>query len=150
MIPYAQPGALAPQGTMQSAASAIGPQRRNPLLTWLLPFAVIFGGIILSTILSFVSVALGSLAYLLFVLGGCAWYLVLAIQMANEIRAVTRTPEFAAWTVLIPIYGALLVVPKEVAKAKQMMGVQIPPRPLILYIFLWHFALASDLNDLVR
>jgi hypothetical protein len=31
-----------------------------------------------------------------------------------------------------------------------MMGVQTPPRSIVVYIFLWHFALASDINDLVR
>jgi len=30
------------------------------------------------------------------------------------------------------------------------MGVQAPTRSIVMYVFLWHFALASDLNDMAR
>jgi hypothetical protein len=133
--------------------AAAGPLQRNALMTWLLPFVVIFGGILLSTLLSLVSMTLGSLAYVLFVLAGATWYLILAIQMATELKAVTQTPEFAWWPALIPFYNfywAWMLVPQEVAKAKQMRGSRTPVRPIALYIFAWHFALASDLNDLAR
>jgi hypothetical protein len=55
--------------------------------------------------------------------------------------------------VLVPFYNYYwlwLMVPAEVKRAKQMMGVQAPPRSIVLYIFLWHFALASDINDMAR
>jgi hypothetical protein len=48
------------------------------------------------------------------------------------------------------MYWAWIVVPQEVAKAKQILRVQQSVRPIVLYIFLWHFALASDINDMVR
>jgi len=155
MKPYGPPaGGLAPHGALQwlDAASA-GPQQRNALMTWLLPFVVIFGGVILSTILSLVSMTLGSLAYVLFVLGGATWYLILAIQMATELKAVTQSEDFAWWPALVPffnLYWAWVLVPQEVAKAKQRMGIQTPMRPMVLYVVVWHFALASDLNDMVR
>jgi hypothetical protein len=31
-----------------------------------------------------------------------------------------------------------------------MAGLQTPPRSIVLYIFLWQFALASDINDMAR
>jgi hypothetical protein len=31
-----------------------------------------------------------------------------------------------------------------------MLGVQAPVRSIVLYIFLWQFALASDINDMAR
>jgi hypothetical protein len=73
--------------------------------------------------------------------------------MVNELKVVTRNASFAWWPIIVPfyqIYWLWFLVPQEVTKAKQMAGVQTPPRPIVLYIFLWHFALASDINDLVR
>jgi hypothetical protein len=156
MAPYGQQAGAVAQavgvGTLQSAGVSSGPRRRNALMTWLMPLAVIFGGIILSIILSFITPSLGLIA-LLFMLGGGGWALFLTIQMANELKAVTRNPAFAWWPIFVPVYGmywAWFLVPQEVSKAKQMLGVQVPTRSIVLYIFLWHFALASDLNDLAR
>jgi hypothetical protein len=78
---------------------------------------------------------------------------VLTITMVNELKAVTRNESFAWWPIFIPIYSliwAWIMVPEEVTRAKQMLGVQQPARSIILYIFLWHYALAADLNDMVR
>jgi hypothetical protein len=71
----------------------------------------------------------------------------------RELKSVTRSDQLAWWGLIVPIYNVYfmwLVVPQEVAKAKQLFGARQPPQSLILYIFLWPFALASDLNDLVR
>ena len=156
MQPYGQPGAMQPpgamMGTLQSAGNAPGPTRRNALMTWLLPGLVMFGGVILSVILAFIVPALGSLAGL-FVLAGGILYLLAGIKMANELKAATRNDKFAWWPMLVPgynVYWMWLLVPAEVTKAKQMLGVQQPTRSMVLYIFLWHFALASDLNDMAR
>jgi hypothetical protein len=138
-------------GTLQSAGST-GPTKRNPLMTFLLPGIVIFGGTIVSIILSLLYGPLGSLSGLFFLAGG-VMYLLSAIKMVSELKAVTRTPTFAWWPILVPFYNYYwlwMLVPAEVAKAKQMMGVQSPPRSIVLYVFLWHFALASDLNDIAR
>jgi zinc-ribbon domain len=141
-------------GTLKSqGAGTTGPSRRNALLTLLLPAAVIFGGVILSVILAFtISPALAPFAAL-FMLGGGIWYLLLGVQMVNELKAVTRSEELAWWPLIVPVYNIYFmwfVVPQEVGKAKQLIGVRQPPQPILLYIFLWHFAFASDLNDMVR
>jgi hypothetical protein len=89
----------------------------------------------------------------LFVLAGSAWYVILAIQMSNEVKSVTGNPNFVWWPIFVPFYSLywmLILVPQEVTRAKQMRGVQAPVRSLVIYLFLWPFALASDLNDLVR
>ena len=153
MVPYPQPPGLM-VGTLKSqGAPATGPVRRNALLTLLLPVAVIFGGLILSTLLTFlVSPGLGSVGGL-FVLGGAVWSLLLAVQMIGELKSVTRSDQLAWWWLVVPFYNmyfAWFVVPQEVAKGKQMLGARQPPQPIILYILLWPFALASDLNDLAR
>jgi hypothetical protein len=73
--------------------------------------------------------------------------------MAGELKAVTGNASFAWWPILVPFYGLywlLVLLPQEVARAKQMRGVQLPPRNVVLYLFLANFALASDLNDLAR
>ena len=157
MMPYGQgPGGLpAPgpmMGTLQSAGNSTGPTKRNPLMTWLVPGLVIFGGSILSTILGFVYGPLASLSGLFF-LAGMVMYLLSAIKMVNELKTVTRNAAFAWWPIIVPIYNYYwlwMLVPAEVKKAKQMMGIQAPPRSIVLYFFLWHFALASDLNDMAR
>jgi hypothetical protein len=156
MAPYGQQaGAIAQAvgvGTLQSAGVSAGPKRRNALMTWLMPIGVMFGGMILSIILAFISPSLATLGSLV-TLGGAVWYLILTIQMANELKSVTRNQAFAWWPIFIPIYSLYwlwFLVPQEVSRAKQMNGVQAPTRSIILYIFLFHFALASDLNDLAR
>jgi len=91
----------------------------------------------------------GSLASLV----GAIIGLLSAYKMVNEVKAVTRNSSFVWWHMLIPIYNYYwlwIVVPAEVKKAKQMLGVQAPPRSIVLYVFLWLFALASDINDMVR
>ncbi len=146
-LPYAP--ALA--GTLQSrgmAASAGGPTHRNALMTWLLPFIVIVGGGTVATILSFVVPRLALIAPLA-ELAGSVWFLVLAIAMVGEVRSVTRNTSFAWWPILVPIYGmywAWILVPQEVAKAKRLVGLAKPPQHIVLYIFLWPFALATDIN----
>ena len=157
MMPYgAGPGGLpAPgpmMGTLQSAGNSTGPTKRNALMTWLLPGIVIFGGSILSTILGFIYGPLASLSGLFF-LAGMVMYLLSAIKMVGELNTVTRNTAFAWWPIIVPIYNYYwlwMLVPAEVKKAKQMMGVQAPTRSIVLYVFLWHFALASDLNDMAR
>jgi hypothetical protein len=135
------------------AFSAQGPTRRNALLTWLLPSAVMFAGFVISVVLGLV-VSPGFFGLFgLFGLGAGVWYALLAIQMTNEVRAVTRSAEFAWWPMFVPFYGmywAWILVPQEVSRAKQLLGIQQPTQSIILYIFLWHFAFASDLNDMVR
>jgi hypothetical protein len=157
------PQPMAPYGQAQGAAGALvgtlassgtkGPTRRNALMTMLMPFAVIVGGSIVCTVLSILVSGLFSLLQMLFVFGGLGWFIVLTIPMVNELKSVTQNPNLAWWPILVPFYSmywAWFIIPAEVAKAKQVLGVQQPPRAIVLYIFLWPFALASDLNDMVR
>jgi hypothetical protein len=156
MAPYSPPGALgAPPlgvGTLQSAGVSAGPRRRNALMTFLVPLALMIGGSILGTILAMIYGPLGMLAPL-FCLAGFALFVLYTIQMTNELKTATRNPAFAWWPIFIPIYSMYwmwILVPQEVAKAKQLLGVQAPTRGIVLYIFLFQYAFASDLNDLAR
>jgi hypothetical protein len=154
MLPYGQ----APRGPMvgtlkSSRAGTTGPTRRNALMTMLLPWGIVFGGFVLSVILSIaVGPTLGMLGSLV-ALGGCVWYLLIAIQMMSELKSVTHNEVLAWWALIVPLYQLYvmwIVVPQEVAKAKQMLGVRTETQPILLYVLLWPFALASDLNDMVR
>lgn len=150
------PAPLAPYAAQGAALSSTPPslslKKRNALLTWLLPALVILAGVVLSVVLAFISPALSMIGSII-TLGGLVWSLLLAIVMANELKAITRNVAFSWVPILIPFYGlywAWILVPQEVAKAKQLRGVQRPPQSILLYILLWHFALASDLNDMAR
>jgi hypothetical protein len=151
IAPYGQPGGIG-VGTLQSAGVSTGPKRRNAFMTWVMPLVVIFAGLFLAIILMVLGSSLAALGSLV-ILGGMGWSLFLAIQMAGELKSVTRNPAFAWWPIFVPIYSLYwlwFLVPQEVSKAKQMIGAQAPTRSILLYIFLWRFALASDLNDLAR
>ena len=95
----------------------------------------------------------GSLFYLVGFLGAAFFGLSSTIKMVNELKSVTKNASFAWWPVLVPFYNYYwlwLMVPAEVKRAKQMMGVQAPPRGIVVYVFLWLYALASDINDMAR
>jgi hypothetical protein len=161
MTPYQPPGAIAGGGTLQSAGNALlGPTRRNALMTLLIPMGVMIGGSIFGTIIGIVlaNVSLGlavvgPLLSLLLMLGGFVLLLLSVIKMVGEVKSVTHNDGFAWWPLLIPIYGiywSCILVPQEVSRAKQALGVQQPTRGLVVYLFLFPYALAADLNDMVR
>jgi len=127
------PASVSPQSMV-----GFGPTRRDALMT-----------IVLGLLVGRVAFGL----FPLFALAGAAWYLVITIQMVSELKAVTRNEAFAWWPVLVPFYSMYwlwILAPQEVAAAKQRLGVAQPPRSTLLYVLVWHFALASDLNDMVR
>ncbi len=158
-FPYAAMAAQSPAAAPQSGQSASrsfvpgGPTRRNEVTTWLVPGSLVFGGIILGVALdivlqSFVPL-LGGLAL---AVAGVVWWTVSAIQMTNELRAVTRDEELAWWPLLVPAYRQYwmwFVVPAQVLKAKRALGVRQPDRPTVLYVLMWHFAVAADINEMV-
>ena len=76
--------------------------------------------------------------------------IIVCYKMANELAQFTRSGFFSLGF-LIPCYNfiwILMALPNEVAKAKQMAGSPKPPRSFILYLFLWPYALACDLNEI--
>lgn len=126
------------------------PRQRNALMTFLIPFGIIVVSQILGSILAHIIGILALIGALGSLVGGVL-LLYVWMQMANELKSVTKNPAFNWWPILIPIYGIIYLitqVPAEVTKAKQMVGAQQPTRPVVLYFFLPHFALASDLNDI--
>ena len=148
-MPYGAPPSAA--GLLASLQSSSGPTRRVPLQT-LMPYFVIFGASIVLGILARIIPFIGLLSPLIS-LGCFAWILLIVIPMINEVKAVTRNPDFAWWPIFIPFFNMFwmwILVPQEVAKAKQLLGVQQPVRSIVFYIFIWPFALASDINDMVR
>jgi hypothetical protein len=154
MAPYnAQSVGLAgPMMGQPLATAGARPQRRNALMTFLMPLGVVVVGAILSSVLAMVFRPLGMLGSLV-ALAGLGLFVISAITMVNELKSVTRNDAFAWWPMFVPFYGiywACILVPQEVGKAKQLLGVQEPPRSLVLYLFLFHFAFASDINDLAR
>jgi hypothetical protein len=134
------------------ATTGTGPRRRSALMTFLMPIVVIVAGVVASAVLAMILAPLALLGTAI-ATAGVLWSLLQIIVMANEVKSVTRNDAFAWWPILIPLYGFYwmwILLPAEVGKAKQVLGVQQPPRSIVLYIFLPVFALASDVNDLVR
>jgi hypothetical protein len=155
------------QGIAQAGAAmglqpgALKPRVRNAVMTMLVPFILFFGGVIVSVIGGIIASAaeapiIGMLAGLLSLvafLGGMVVSLITIFRMLGELNSVTRSGAVPWWSVLIPFYNYYVfwvLVPAEVTKAKQMTQVQAPTRGIVVYIFLWMYALASDLNDIAR
>ena len=153
-------------GAMQGAFNQMGqvgyggapgtgkPTVRNPIMTMLIPGGIIVAGNIIATILVMVS-GIGELGFVgnLFFLVGAVLGLMSVIKMTNELKAVTGNASFAWWPAVVPgynIYWSVMLVPGEMAKAKQMRGIQNPPRGLVVYLFLFLYAFAADLNDIAN
>ena len=130
------------------------PSRRNSVMLLVLTYGLIFGGYIISMLLGMVlNYSLMWLAMLgqLVALVGAVLFLVYSILMLLELKRVTNDESFMWWLVFIPCANYYLLwwlTPLQVTKAKQMAGINIPARHIVLYIFLFPFALAADLNDL--
>ncbi|MGH7296949.1 MAG: hypothetical protein ACRELB_18565 [Polyangiaceae bacterium] len=156
-----QQGFAGAGAAMGLSAGAGKPKVRNALMTFLMPMILVFGGVILATVMGIVAGAadvpalalVGSLFYLIGVLGGGIIGLISAIKMLGEINGVTKSGTLAWWQIFIPIYSYYvmwILVPQEMQKAKQMVGVQQPARGIVVYVFLWLYAAAADLNDIAK
>jgi hypothetical protein len=140
---------------------ALKPRVRNALMTFLVPLLLFVGGMVLvgggigvamATESPVIATIAGLLAFAVFVFATIV-ALVSIFRMLGELNSVTRSNAVPWWLLLIPIYNyyvAWVLVPNEVTKAKQMTQVQAPTRGIVVYIFLWMYALASDLNDIAR
>jgi hypothetical protein len=135
-----------------AAPGGTRPTQRNAVMTLLVPFIVMVVGSIVASILVAVT-EVGALGLIgnLAVLAGYVMLLLSVIKMTNELKSVTGNTSLAWWPFIIPIYQlywALILVPAEMAKAKQMRGIQKPARGLVVYLFLFPYAFAADLNDM--
>jgi hypothetical protein len=121
-----------------------------------LPWALLIGGNVVFGTLAGV-LEIGALAGVggLCSLAGFVLFLLGVMKATNDLNAVTGNTGFAWWPIFIPFYNYYwmwIMVPAEVARAKQMRGVQTPPRGFIMYFFpfLFLFAFGSDLNDIAQ
>lgn len=160
MNPYAAP--QAPYGApAMLAPGARKPTVRNAVMTLLMPAIGYFVAILVLVLGTVIGAAAGSAALALIgsmvgglmMLGVLVFALIGLFKMLAELNGVTQSNTVQWWMMLIPfysIYVAWIMVPAEVAKAKQMVGSQQPPRSIVVYIFLWLYALAADLNDIAQ
>lgn len=124
------------------------PTKRNALLTWLIPvltYLLTFpaGNYLGTTSLSFLVSVPGSIS-VIFALGS-------TMMMIRELNAAAGTT-LKAWHTIIPFYNLYwiaVVVPGAMATAKQKAG-KAPPRGAAVYLFLFLYAFAADLNDLAE
>jgi len=168
---YGAPGAQA-FGQMQQgfagAAAGMGlqagsgkPRVRNPIMTLLMPFLCSFAGGILAGLMGFLAgmTEIGALAYvgsafsLIGSIGFLYFFLGVGMKMMGEVNGVTKSNTLAWWQLLIPFYNYYvmwILIPAEVTKAKQMVGVQQPARGIVVYFFVWLYAFSADLNDIAK
>jgi hypothetical protein len=114
---------------------------------------IVIGLIVGSSMQSGAVVSLGVGLGWLIVLAGLIYSFVVVIKMMGELRAITKAETLAWWGLIIPLYNLyimLVVVPAEMAKAKQWLRVQEPTRNVILYWLLPPYSFAADLNDVAR
>jgi uncharacterized membrane protein len=146
---------------MGLAPGALKPRTRNAVMTFLLPvfvaFATVVAGVVMTVFAALAqSVALWLVACAVYGLGmllAAVLTFISIVRMLGELDGVTHSGAAQWWSMLIPIYNiyvALVVVPAEVTRAKQMLRVQEPTRTVVLYVFLFPYALAADLNDMAR
>jgi hypothetical protein len=137
------------------------PKTRNALMTFLLPILLfvgsgIIGGVCTTLAVSMESSIIGLIGSLLSGIGDLAGLIIFymsAIRMMNEVNGVTKSGALAWWQLFIPFYNYYvmwILIPGEVQKAKQMAGVQQPARGIVVYFFLFLYALAADVNDLAK
>jgi hypothetical protein len=127
---------------------ATKPTTRNAFLTWLIPVLCFAAAPPLGAFLGTTAFRFAPNAAILV---GVALFALNVKAMVAELTAVTGG-DIVWWHLLIPIYGiylAVTAIPSEMAKAKQKMG-KPPPRGVIVYLFLFLYAFAADLNDLAR
>jgi predicted transporter len=146
---------------MGLSPGALKPRVRNAVMTFLLPVIIALAAVVVGVVLGIAaalaqSVALGVLGIAIYVVGmlvAAVLGFVSVVRMLGELDGVTHSGAAPWWSMLIPIYSiyiALVVVPAEVTRAKQMLGVSEPTRNVLLYLFLFLYALAADLNDMAK
>lgn len=142
-------------GALQAnAPPGARPTVRNPMMVLLLTLGLVVGGQIIGAILGAI-VSILALVGSLIALGGMVMFIVYGMGMLRELGNYTQDQNFAWWWMFIPclnIYFFWFKVPEQVTMAKQKAGILMakPTRGIVLYIFLFPFALANDLNDIAQ
>jgi hypothetical protein len=139
---------------MAPMAAGAKPTVRNPTMVLVIPLALMFGGVILSVVLGMIASIL-SLVGTLVTLAGVGYLLVQMIGMLRELGNYTQDSGFNWWFIFIPClnyYFMWLKVPEQVTNAKNKAGIlaQKPTRGIVLYVLLFPWALANDLNDIAQ
>lgn len=124
------------------------PTKRNALMTWLVPALIYMltfpaGNFLGTTSLSFLVSLPGSISVLITLFS--------TMKMVAELNAAAGTT-VKVWHIAIPLYNLYwlaVVVPGAMAIAKQKAG-KAPPRGAVVYLFLFLYAFAADLNDLAE
>ena len=155
--PGGQFGALGPAaGGMMAGAmggGGPGPQKRNPVMTILVPYGLWFIGPTLFGIIAGI-VGVGAIALLgnLCALAGMVLHGLIMHKMLGELKSVTGDTEIAPWMMWLPglsaIFGFLKVQPL-MERTRQGRGLG-PSKPNWMYLLLPPFAFSSDLNDLAQ
>jgi hypothetical protein len=133
---------------LNPALPAARPSVRNPWTTWLVPMACFaaappLGGLLGTTAFRFAPNAA--------ILAGVAITAAFTKGMIDELNSAAGS-QLKFWNLFIPIYGiywAAVLVPRQMAVAKQKAN-RGQPRGAVVYLFLFLYALAADLNDLAR
>jgi hypothetical protein len=146
------PGGYGPPGGMPGGGG-LGPRPtlRNPTMLLILTYGILFGGYAIGMILAIAVSPFLALIGNLIALVGAVFFIYFSIVMLLELKKVTNDESFMWWLLFIPCANYYLLwwlTPMQVTKAKQMAGLAAPARNIVLYIFLFPFALASDLNEL--
>lgn len=134
--------------TMTTSLAGTGPTKRNALTTWLVP-TVCFA--VAPPLGNFLGTTAFRMAPTAAILAGIFIAFAFARVMLSELNS-TAGSKLAAWHWFIPVYGlywAAVSVQREMATAKQRAG-KGAARGAVLYLFLFLYALAADLNDLAE
>ena len=124
------------------------PTVRNALMTWLVPMLLFAAAPPLGNFLGQTAFRFAPTAA---ILAGTLLALAHIRKMVGELNAVTGNP-FVWWHCAIPFYGiywAAVLLPAEVADAKQKAG-KGARRGVVVYLFVPLYALAAELNDIAR
>ncbi len=133
---------------MNNELTRAQPTQRNPWTTWLIPLACFaaappLGGLLGTTAFRFAPNAA--------ILAGLGITAAFTKGMIDELNTAAGS-QLKFWHLFIPIYGlywAAVLVPQQMRLAKQKAN-RGQPRGAVVYLFLFLYALAADLNDLAR
>jgi len=132
------------------------PQRRNPIVMYVVPN----GGQILGVVLIFVGVLLaasvGAALWSVSVLGVLMALAATILEMywnwgmSVDLKRVSQSTTFSPWFAVIPIFSRYFrfeAVPDTMEMAKQRVGAPYPRKNRFVYFFFCAWAMATDLNE---